>query len=222
MIQSNSSNQPKSQVSGTVTLAASMGGAWQMRAGQNVRVMNPHGTQAVDVWALADDGATTGDGTVDYSSMEHTRSVNSSIYVDAGLAVVGMDRRALFTIIEDTSPGRHDTQLCPCNGPLYADLDQPLEHRSCAGNFHAALLELDLKFPFTPASLNLFMRVSVSTEGKIIRELPVASPGDYVTLRADRDIVLVLSACPQDVTPINGAECTPHDILLTFDQGILK
>lgn len=219
MTEPKSSNQSEPPALQTVTLAASMGGAWRMKTGQSVRITNPHGTQAVDTWALADDGATTGNGTVDYSAMEHTRSVNSSIFMDAGLAVMGMDRRPLLTMIEDTSPGRHDTQLCPCNGPLYADLKQPPEHRSCAGNFHAALAELGITFPFTPASLNLFMRVDVGPGGEILRGLPDAKPGDHVILRADRDIILVLSACPQDVTPINGAECTPHDILLTFGQG---
>lgn len=202
-----------------VTLAARMGGAWRMKAGERVRIINPHGTQAVDTWALADDGAVTSYGTVDYSSMEHTRSVNSTIYIDVGFSVVGTDRRPLFTMIEDTSPGLHDTQLCPCNDALYADLGQPSEHRSCAGNFHDALAKLDLTFPFTPASLNLFMRVDVGPDGEILRRLPHSNSGDSVTLKADRDIILVLSACPQDVTPINGADCTPHDILLTFEQG---
>lgn len=203
----------------TVTLTARMGAAWRMKAGQSIRITNPYGTQAVDTWALADDGAITGDGTVVYSSMEHTRSVNSSIYLDTGLAVMGMDRRAMFTMVGDTTPGQHDTQLCPCNGPLFADLGQSPEHRSCAGNFHAALAELNVLVPFTPASLNLFMRVGVGPAGEILRELPVASPGDHVTLRADRDIILVLSACPQDVTPINGPDCTPRDVLLTFYEG---
>ena len=72
--------------------------------------------------------------------------------------------------------------------------------------------------PFTPASLNLFMRVGVGPEGEILRELPVASPGDHVTLRADRDIILVLSACPQDVTPINGPDCVPREIELEFSE----
>ena len=199
-----------------VRLLAGMGGAWRMKAGQRVVITNPYGTQVVDTWALADDGVNTGFGTVQYSAMEHTRSVNSSIYIDTGLVVVGLDRQPLFTMIDDTSPGQHDTQLCPCNAPLYADLDQPHDHRSCADNFHLALTELDMAMPFTPASLNLFMQVRIGTGGEILREPPVAKPGDQVILRADRDIILVLSACPQDVTPINGPDCTPRDILLTF------
>ena len=164
-------------------------------------------------------GVNTGFGTLQYSAMEHTRSVNSSIYIDTGLVVVGLDRQPLFTMIDDTSPGQHDTQLCPCNAPLYAELDQPRDHRSCTDNFHLALTELDMAMPFTPASLNLFMQVRIGSGGEILREPPVAKPGDQVTLRADRDIILVLSACPQDVTPINGSDCTPRDILLTFYGG---
>jgi len=202
-----------------VRLAAGMGGAWRMKAGQIVVITNPYGTQVVDTWALADDCVNTGFGTLQYSAMEHTRSVNSSIYIDTGLVVVGLDRQPLFTMIDDTSPGQHDTQLCPCNAPLYAELDQPRDHRSCTDNFHLALTELDMAMPFTPASLNLFMQVRIGSGGEILREPPVAKPGDQVTLRADRDIILVLSACPQDVTPINGSDCTPRDILLTFYGG---
>lgn len=201
------------------TLQARRGGAWRMKAGATVHIVNTFGSQVVDTWALADDGSETGFGTIDYSSMDHTRSVNSRIFLDQGLPVVATDRRPLFTLIGDSSPGRHDTLLCPCNGPLYADLGQPADHRSCAGNFHEALASLGLSLPFTPASLNLFMRVGIGPGGEVRRRPPVSAAGDHVTLRADRDIVLVLSACPQDVTPINGTECTPRDIELHFSAG---
>jgi uncharacterized protein YcgI (DUF1989 family) len=202
----------------TLILQAKTGGAWLMKAKQEISIINPFGNQVVDTWALANDGTKTGYGTVDYSSMEHTRSVNSSNYIKKGMPVVGMNRRPLFTMTDDTTTGKHDTQLCPCNGPLYADLNQSKDHRSCAGNFHAALSDLGHSFPFTPASLNLFMRVGVSPTGKILRNPPVATPGDRVTLRAETDIILVLSACPQDVTPINGPDCTPRNIQLLFIQ----
>ena len=109
------------------------------------------------------------------------------------------------------SPGIHDSLLCACNASLYRELGCDEGHRSCEGNLHEALATLGMEIASTPAPLNLFMNVSVGRDGTIHRAPPVSRPGDAVTFRAEMDLVLVLSACPQDVTPINGADCTPRE-----------
>jgi uncharacterized protein len=187
-------------------VAASHGVARIVRSGAFATVHNPHGTQVVDTWALslADPQ--------EYSAMEHCRSVNSNVFLDCGMLVVSNRRRPLMTMVEDTSPGRHDTQLCPCSAEIYRELGCAGHHRSCTENFHEAIAALGISVPFTPASLNLFMNVPISPDGAIDRLAPVSRPGDRVTFRAEMDIVLVLSACPQDITPINGADHTPRDI----------
>jgi uncharacterized protein YcgI (DUF1989 family) len=48
---------------------------------------------------------------------------------------------------------------------------------------------------------------------------PATAAGDYVVLRADVDLVLVLSACPQDITPINGASRTPRDVAVSITNA---
>jgi uncharacterized protein YcgI (DUF1989 family) len=40
---------------------------------------------------------------------------------------------------------------------------------------------------------------------------PVSTPGSYVALRAEMDCVVVFSACPQDMVPINGAAMRPTE-----------
>ena len=47
--------------------------------------------------------------------------------------------------------------------------------------------------------------------GSVAFVAPVSKPGDYVTLRAEMDCVVAFSACPQDVVPINGVNCTPTE-----------
>jgi uncharacterized protein len=55
--------------------------------------------------------------------------------------------------------------------------------------------------------------MNVSSEGGELALLPPESgPGDHVVLRAERDVVVVLSACPQDIVPINGPAMVPHDV----------
>lgn len=144
--------------------------------------------------------------------MDHTRSVNSSIYFETGMTIVSNRRRPMVTLLDDSAALRHDTLLCPCNAELYEQLGCDYHHRSCSDNFHEALSQNARSLPFTPASLNLFMNVPVHANGSLERHAPASKAGDYVALRAEMDLLLVLSACPQDVTVINGDDRTPRDV----------
>ena len=58
--------------------------------------------------------------------------------------------------------------------------------------------------PETPSPLNLFMNIPWTQAGELSFELPVSTPGSYVALRAEMDLVIAFSACPQDILLING------------------
>ena len=63
--------------------------------------------------------------------------------------------------------------------------------------------------PEVPAPLNLWMNIPILPDGRIEWGTPLSRPGDHVLLRAALDCVVALSACPQDMIPINGADCIP-------------
>lgn len=193
---------------GELVLPAARGKALRLKAGSAVRITNPFGTQAIDTWVFAADDMS------EYLSMENVRSFNSVVCIDQGVALVSTERRPIITIVEDTSAGRHDTLLCACNPAIYRELGVKGFHRSCSGNMHEALTEIGCDIPFTPAALNLFMSVRVEPDQTLTRLLPASKPGSYVTLRAEFDVILVLSSCPQDVTTINGPDRTPRDCML--------
>ena len=71
--------------------------------------------------------------------------------------------------------------------------------------------ELGLVAPETPSPLNLFMNIPVRDGDRIEFLPPVSTPGSYVTLQAEMDCIVVFSACPQDMIPINGAAMTPTE-----------
>lgn len=187
-------------------LPAGHGVAIHLSAGQALSVINLHGNQVVDAWAInpADSD--------ECSALDHTRSVNSNLFFERGMSLVSTLRRPMLTLVEDTSPGRHDTLLCPCSTAIYRALGCSEGHRSCTDNFHQALAERGLQCRYTPASLNLFMNVPIAADGSLQRVPPRSKAGDRVTLRAEMDLVLVLSACPQDITPINGIGRQPSDV----------
>ncbi|MBP2550690.1 uncharacterized protein YcgI (DUF1989 family) [Neorhizobium galegae] len=197
----------------TKTVAASHGRAFPMKAGQYARIVNTHGNQVVDTWAVAENDVT------ETAAMDHTRSVNSNIFLTQGMRIMSSRRRPMLTMVADSGGVRHDTLLCPCSRELYEQLGCTEPHRSCTDNFHEALAELDLAVPFTPASLNLFMNVPVEADGTVDRLPPATTAGDMVVLRAEMDLTLVLSACPQDLTPINGAARTPKDVAVVITDA---
>lgn len=174
------------------TLPAGYGVAVPVQRGQSLVLVNTHGSQVVDTWAF-----NAGDMT-QFMSMEHTRSRLSRVVPQAGDTLVSNRRRPLLTLQADESPGVHDTLLCACSPELYRELGCDEDHRSCEGNLHEALAGLGLSAPCTPAPLNLFMNVSVGRDNAVIRNVPPSSPGDSITLRAEMDAVVVISACPQD------------------------
>jgi uncharacterized protein len=84
-------------------------------------------------------------------------------------------------------------------------------HDNCTDNLAAALAELGLEPPETPAPLNLFMNIPVVDGNRVEIRAPVSTPGSFVTLRAEIDCILAFSACPQDILPVNGAALQPTE-----------
>jgi uncharacterized protein YcgI (DUF1989 family) len=65
---------------------------------------------------------------------------------------------------------------------------------------------------FVPNPLNLWMNIPVRDNKAIALATPLLKAGDCVVLRALVDVVMVFSACPMDITPINGEEKTPRAV----------
>ena len=128
-----------------------------------------------------------------------------------GDSLVTNQRRPILTLVEDTSPGVHDTLIAACDRYRYALLGCTTYHDNCTDNLAAALAELRLQTPETPSPWNLFMHIPVQADGSLSFEPPVCKPGDYVLLRAELDCVVAFSACPQDLVPINGVACRPTE-----------
>ena len=63
-------------------------------------------------------------------------------------------------------------------------------------------------------NINFFMNVPVTPEGKLTFEDGISAPGKYVELRAARDVIVLLSNCPQLNNPCNGFDPTPTEIVI--------
>jgi uncharacterized protein len=189
----------------TVTIPARSGKAARVRQGQSVTVTNTHGSQVVDTWAF------NAEDLGEWMSMEHSRPYYMKLRPEVGDTLVTNRRRPILTLVEDTSGGAHDTLIAACDQPRYALLGVTEYHDNCADNLTAGLAELGITKPVTPSPLNLFMHIPWTAEGKLSWEEPLSQSGSYVTLRAEMDLVIAFSACPQDILPINGRVGQPTE-----------
>ena len=189
-----------------VRVPARRGRAARLNAGQAIEIVNTHGSQVVDFWAFS------AENPAEFLSMEHLRATLQRIFPQAGDALVTNRRRPILHLEEDTSPGRHDTLMAACDAYRYALLGCTDYHDNCTDNLHAALRQIGLAAPECPAPLNLWMNIPVGADGHTEWGEPLCKSGDRVVLRAAMDCVVVMSTCPQDMLPINGAACTPSEV----------
>ena len=182
------------------TVPARQGKAAYVKAGAAITIINTYGTQVVDTWCFMRDDLT------EFMSMEHQRSVSQSVFPSVGAPLYSNRRRPILTLEEDTSPGRHDTLLAACDVYRYQMLGCTEYHDNCTDNLAAAMTEIGIAAPETPSPLNLWMNIPFTSDGATEFCPPLSKPEDFVRLRAHHDVIVVMSTCPQDMVPINGAD----------------
>lgn len=185
------------------------GKAIELGAGQKIRLVNIHGTQVVDTWALNRRDMT------EYLSVEQTRRMTGHLHPKVGDSFFSNRRNPMLRLVEDTSPGRHDMLIACCDKWLYQHYGCPPGHRNCRDNFTEALFEAGFDATIVPNPVNFWMNVPVEDNRTVKLATPLSKPGDHLVLEALIDCVVIFSACPMDVTPINGEDRTPKPVAYT-------
>jgi uncharacterized protein YcgI (DUF1989 family) len=197
--------------SSLITVSARHGKAVRLRANEALRIINTHGTQVVDCWAW---NAYDLD---EFMCMETTRVWNQRLCPIVGDSFVTNQRNPILTVVEDTSPGVHDTFMAACDRRRYELLGVKSYHRNCCDNMMEGMFGMGVTPPRRNlASFNVFMNIRVQADGNSLSTLPTeARPGDSILLRAEMDVFVALSACPQDIVKIQGKnDNTPRDVHL--------
>lgn len=183
----------------------------ELQKGQIVRIVDLEGNQAVDtLFYNAHDYA-------DRYSAQDTIREQKSLYLTTGTRLISTEGNLLLTIVADTC-GRHDTLGGACaaesNMVRYA-----LEKRSmhaCRQSFLKGIQHwkhgMD-KRDIT-SNINFFMNVPVTPEGRLTFEDGVSDAGKYVELRAEMDVLMLISNCPQLNNPCNAFNPTPVQVLV--------
>ena len=135
--------------------------------------------------------------------------------VQSGEHFVTTTRRPILLLEEDATPGIHDMLCAACDPARYSGLGVEGWHASCEENLQTALRAVGVEPPrFAPQPINLFMNTPARADGTIDWLPAPTEAGGSVLMRAELDLVLVVSACPQDIIQINEGKPSPVEIEL--------
>ena len=171
------------------------GTAFTLKKGQQLRVTDLQGEQVSDFicFNAAD--------TAEYLSSGRTIDYAETIFLTAGHPFYSNRSRVMFTIKEDTV-GRHDFLLTPCSGDTFRIIyghENP--HRGCFGNLSEALAPYGILPDAIPICFNIFMNVSVNgNTGKINVLPPKSIAGDHITIEAQMDLIVGMTACAAEMS----------------------
>ncbi len=183
--------------------------------GQIFRIVDLTGNQAVDTLFF-----NAHQPLERYSATDTIRN-QSNVYLTTNSKLYSNVGNILLTIIADTC-GRHDTLGGACaaesNTVRYALEKFPMH--SCRDNFLYALAtepifnQLGMNKRDLPSNINFFMNVPVTESGDLTFSDGVSAPGKYVEMRAEMDVLVLISNCPQLNNPCNAYNPTPIRLLV--------
>ena len=184
---------------------------WSARipAGHTLRIIDLEGNQAVDtIFYNADDP-------LERYSLTHTIQAQGALYLTVGTKIMSSEGRPMLTIVADTC-GRHDTLggACACESNMVRYALEKRYMHSCRDSFLLALARnTDDTQPLHKrdivSNINFFMNVPVTPEGGLTFEDGISAPGKYVEMRAEMDVLVLVSNCPQLNNPCNAYNPTP-------------
>ena len=178
----------------------------KLAEGDHLRIIDLEGQQAVDF--LVYDAANH----ENRYNAANTIKINRSVYVGKGCKLISDLGEVLMTVVEDTV-GHHDTIGGCCSTEVnymrYGVKGTP----SCRNNFVTALRAHGMDPRDIPANINFFMNVPVRPDGSTEIIDGLSEPGDYVDLRAEKDVLVVISNCPQQYNPCSGWNPTPIRVI---------
>ena len=188
-------------------IAARAGWSRELKSGEVLRLVDLEGRQAVDFLCY-----NARDYEDRYAAAD-TMKINGNIFIRKGSVIYSVNCNAMLTVVDDTC-GFHDTIGGCCSSALnrkrYGKPDDP----SCRQNFLGELAKYGMGPRDMVANLNFFMYVPVGKDGAMDMGPSISKPGDYVDLRAEMDVLAVISNCPQTRNPCNGFNPTPVRIIV--------
>jgi uncharacterized protein len=173
----------------------------RLRRGEALRIIDLQGVSSVSLigWCEHDPS--------ERLNCADTAKVQWSAALSKGRVILSDMGRVFLSLIEDTS-GAHDL-LMGGSTPASAFAAYGEVSRNTHENFLAAASKLGLGLRDIPPCVSFFAPVSVDATGRFVWNGARKRAGDFVDLRAETDLVLVLSNCAHPLDPARPAANGP-------------
>jgi uncharacterized protein len=184
-----------------ITIRPRSATALRLCRGEILRIVDLEGRQVADMVAY--------DATNPSESLSQafTRANNDAACVSVGDHLYSNLNTPLLTIVDDTV-GVHDLLFPPCSQFLYEHVFGVEGKAGCREHLASALEPFGINFERVTDPFNAFMNARVGESGRMEIFEALSNPGDHVDLRAERDLIIAVSACAADVNACNGGVCT--------------
>jgi urea carboxylase-associated protein 1 len=180
-----------------------------VRQGQTLRIVDLEGNQAVDflMYSLADDA--------ERYSAQDTIAAQENLFLRAG-SVLRSNEGAPMMTLTGTQVAYHDTigGACSCESNTLRYGHHTKTQHSCVDNFLLANAADGRTKRDMVSNVNWFMNVPVEEDGALGIVDGISAPGLHLDLRAEMDVVVVVSNCPQINNPCNGFNPTPVRMII--------
>lgn len=180
-----------------------------VKAGQTLRIVDLEGNQAVDflVYSAADDA--------ERYSAQDTIAAQKNIFLREGSVLLSNEGSPMMTVTA-TAVAYHDTigGACSCESNTLRYGHHTKSQHACVENFLVANAIQGRGKRDMVSNVNWFMNVPVEADGALGIVDGISAPGLYVDLRAEMDVVVVVSNCPQINNPCNGFDPTPVRMII--------
>ena len=183
--------------------------ALELDRGQVLRIVDVEGQQVADVVFF------NRNNLAEKFSPNNTVTLNRNIYLSNGGKLYSDQANVMCSIVADTVR-RHDLLAGACsigtNTVRYGD--KAIGKATCRGNLTLALSPYGIPMKDVPYTFNVFMNWPVSEDGTYTPDSPRSKAGDYLDLRAEMDLIVAISNCPQELNPCNGFEPTALKVVV--------
>ncbi len=188
------------------TVAAGQPWSGQVNQGEHLVLVDLEGQQAIDFLCY-----NAHDPQERYHA-PNTIKLQGNIYLGRNSSLWSVRARKMMTIVED-SCGGHDTIFGCCSFELDDVRYGQRNPRACQQNFESELTRHGLDATAIVPNINFFMRVPVQADGSAVIVDAWSRPGDHVTLRAEMNVLVVISNCPEALNPATGGRPTPVRVI---------
>ena len=181
----------------------------EVKKGQIFRILDLEGNQAVDtLFYRADDPS-------ERYSAQDTMVNQGNIFITTGTEILSNEGNVMMTVIADEC-GRHDTVGGACsmesNSVRYGLHKKHLH--ACVENYLIELSKYEMNKRDLVSNINFYMNVPVSADGTLEIVDGISEAGKIVELRAEMDVMVLISNCPQVNNPCNAYNPTPIRLIV--------